>query len=116
MSELRANIKTSVKLDSTRLLKNVPLQCEIENKQLVIRIGIGTLAFCMLHDDTWLDKDGNPTIKITDELQLAKDVIDALELEDEAGNSRLTRLLDQCLLSAYEEGSTALDTLYTSSI
>lgn len=82
--------------------KDQPLRIGIEEEQLVIRIGISTLAFAVKAGDDWGGED------ITDELQFAKDVIHEFEREDEEGSTRFHYLLDKLANQAAENGSLAL--------
>lgn len=88
-------------------MNNQPLSCEIEGDELVIRIGIDTLAFAGEQENgTEGPVIGNS--KVLDVREWAKDVRIEIENEDEAGNSLLTRMLDKAMSNARDNGSTAL--------
>ena len=77
-----------------------PLRASVEGKELVIRIGINTLAFAAEHCSR-IDN-----CKVVDAKELATDVCRAITREREDGSSRATDLLDEAILFAYEDGST----------
>lgn len=86
-----------------------PLQVRIEGQQLVVRIGIDTLAFCAEHcprfyDHEKHDADG-PYVRVTDKAELAKDISLALQHEQEDGTTPLHILLDDAIEYAYGDGS-----------
>lgn len=87
-----------------------PLSVGVEDSQLVIRIGIGTLAFatecCPLLAGDAIDP---PYVKVADKKMLAEDVLRALSDEEEDGTTPVHRLLDEAILEAYAQGSLAFD-------
>lgn len=88
--------------------KDTPLQTNIENDQIVIRIGIETQAWCALA------KNGGKlqeNLRVSDPLQFAKDVIRELERESETGETLLTNALDAAREAAVDQGSTAIRAL-----
>ena len=89
-----------------------PLIAAVEGDQLVIRIGIGTLAFAAEHCSYFYDDDkhavsGPPYIKIANKQELATDIVRALQSEAEDGSSPLTELLDTAIADAHDDGSLA---------
>lgn len=83
---------------------NTPLQCSVEGTDLVMRIGIGTLAWAAKK------KNGGPIenrVRIADKAELGKDVGNELMREDELGNMPITDLLDAAIKAAAESGSVA---------
>lgn len=80
-----------------------PLQCAIEGTQLVIRIGLGTLAFAAQHCDD------NPGYKVASIETLAQDVAYELRKEGETGETLMTQMLDRATNNAFDNGSTAFD-------
>lgn len=87
-----------------------PLACAIEGGQLVIRIGLATLAHAaenchaLFH---YARRPNNPYCKVVDQVQLAQDVRGALLREDEEGTTDIHRLLDIAIVTAWEEGTAA---------
>lgn len=90
--------------------KEAGLTVEVEDGQLVIRIGVGTLAF------RWENcEENNPFIhsrndfkrlwKVTKPEVFARDVRIALCAEGEDGSTPVTKLLDAACLAAIEDGS-----------
>lgn len=100
-----------VKIDLKNMknkLKNAPLKVEIEDDQIVLRIGVSTNAFCALR------KNGGSlpeNVRIKNENQFAKDVIDSLNHENEIGETLITKVLDTAIEDAYQNGSTAMKEL-----
>jgi hypothetical protein len=82
------------------------LRCGVEGNQLVISIGIGTLAWACRK------RNGGPLagrFKVVDELEFARDVANALQHEDEIGDSKLCELLDEAMQEAADRGSCGLE-------
>jgi len=93
-------------------MKDRPLQAIIVDDELVIRIGIETLAFAAEHIELpvrGFDDNVHPHWKVVDSNELARDVCRKLSHEDEAGSSPLTRILDESILEAYEDGSAGFE-------
>ena len=85
--------------------KDTPLQTNIEDDQIVIRIGIETHAWCALA------KNGGrlqENLRVSNPLQFAKDVIRELNRESEIGETLLTNALDRAMDNAVDQGSTAI--------
>lgn len=87
--------------------KNSPLTISEENEELVIRIGIETLAFCFeIGEDNqpWDDDVGNyrRQYKVINQKRFAKGVGNALCDESEDGSTPLTRILDDAFIRAVE--------------
>jgi hypothetical protein len=97
--------------------KDAPLTVKIEDDQLVIRIGIDTLAFCfensninMPYDEKVMDFPKVETI--CHPLEFAKDVRLMLLDEREDGSSVLTDLLDKACVAAVNDGSLGVTDKY----
>ncbi len=90
-------------------MKNEPLQIKIQDGQLVISVGIDTLAYCqqIVIDNDEYDSDTSTTI--TDPIQFAKDVCGALEKEREDGSTIFTDLIDLAANNALNNGSTGVE-------
>jgi hypothetical protein len=93
-------------------MKNRSLEAKIEGNELVIRIGIDTLAFCAEHCPLFFDYDnkkhrekGPPYVTITNKNELAHDTIRELLREEEDGSTPLSDLFDNVILAAFEDGS-----------
>jgi hypothetical protein len=87
---------------------DAPLDAKIEGSQLVIRIGINTLAFAAEHCPRFYDNEKGadpPYVKVTDKRELARDVVRALLHEQEDGTTPLCILLDDAFEFAYGDGS-----------
>ncbi len=76
------------------------LRVEVVDGKLLIEIGIETLAFAF---ESQPENEG--TWKVSDQLEFAKDVCRALNDESEDGSTPLTRLLDEMMEFAADQGS-----------
>lgn len=91
--------------------KDTPLGVKIEDGQLVIRIGIDTLAFAyteVFHQDKD-ELEQKIQVIFPDKLEFAKDVMWEMTREDEIGNSPLTKFLDDMMAEAVNQGSAGID-------
>lgn len=89
-----------------------PLNAAVECDQLVIRIGLNTLAHAAEHCPLFYHEEKHmgaigPYCKVTDKTELAADVIRALFREKEDGSSRISDLLDEAFEWAADDGSIA---------
>lgn len=101
--------------------RNTPLQAKIEKNELVMRIGIGVLAFAFEHQDSnnpyvIVSKDECGEVydwiqqfQVTDKKEFANDVIRAMFDEEEDGSTPLTRFLDKMGEEAVNQGSIGID-------
>lgn len=85
----------------------LPLTVGVEGDQLVIRIGVDTLAFCFEIGDDNQPYDEKATdyrreFKVTDRHKFAKGVADGLCDEEEDGSTPLTKILDEAFIKAVE--------------
>lgn len=83
------------------MLKNTPLNVEIKNDQLIISIGIDTLAFAIEN----ADKCDLYNIKIENSEGFAKDLLNELLQENEVGETLMSDMLDSAAVQAIEQGS-----------
>ncbi len=92
--------------------KDTPLTVKIEGDELVIRLGIDTLAFCAAHQsdiiDDWHEVEP-PYVKINDVREFATDVVRGLLHEEEDGSTVISRCIDDAAKIAVEDGSMAID-------
>lgn len=93
---------------------DAPLTVDIENDEIVIRIGIGTVAWAFDHmeeNNPWSDakRDFVQTWKVSDPTEFAKDVVGELTNEEEDGSHPLSRLLDQVSTAAADQGSLGIE-------
>lgn len=80
---------------------NAPLSARIENGQLVISVGVKTLAFAASNSP----EQYMAGWKITDADGFAKDVLADLLSESENGEHTISRMLDQACGNAADQGS-----------
>jgi len=92
--------------------KDRPLECVVEDDQLIIRIGIDTLAFSAEHCPLFYDdryRKYPPYVKVTNKEELANDVVGRLLHEQDDGTTSLHELLDNAIMDAYDNGSLGFD-------
>ena len=83
--------------------KDSPLRCKIEGNELVVRIGIDTLAFAAENMPELFDQKYQ--IKVCNKKEFAKDAAGELLSEEEDGSSILSDALDKASMAAWENGS-----------
>jgi hypothetical protein len=88
---------------------DTPLKVEVENDQLVIRIGINTLAIAAENCPEFYQENDPPYVTVSDPLELANDVVRELSREQEDGTTPVHLLLDRAILAAFENGSLGFD-------
>lgn len=94
--------------------KDKPLNVRVEKGQIVISIGISTLAFS-LHisdDNNPFDNEKNDykrSYKVTDEEEFADEVVHSLQDEREDGSTILTDLLDKAMSDAIDQGAQGVE-------
>lgn len=91
-----------------------PLSIKVQGRELVIRIGVGTLAWAFDHEsenNPWDDEKNEhiQAFKVTDPKKFAKDVVYAALREEEDGSTPLSDFLDQICRAAAEDGSEGVD-------
>ena len=92
---------------------DLPLECAVVGNELVLRIGVNTLAWAGGHcPDFWDGEAANadgPYIKVTDPLAFAREVALALNAEREDGSNLLSDVLDAAIKAAVEDGCEGVD-------
>jgi hypothetical protein len=97
-----------MKLDlESKTPAGLPLTVGVEGEQLVIRIGVDTLAFCfeISEDNQPYDAkagDYRREYKVIDRHKFAKGVADGLKIEREDGSTWLTDAIDKACVDAVE--------------
>ena len=90
--------------------KELPLRVQVKDDHLCIAIGIDTLAFAFENSD-WNNPydedfvDSKRTFSVCNKAQFAEDVCRELNREGEDGSTPFTRLLDDMLSEAADQGS-----------
>ena len=87
----------------TKAATDSPLRCEVVNGELVIAIGVETLAFACTNKD-----NGSPPVTVVDAALFAHDVATALKDEAEDGTTPVHLMLDKACEAAIEMGSPAV--------
>ncbi len=86
-------------------MKDLPLNCRVENGTVTITIGVNTLAFAT---KIGLESQGDwpeDAESITCAEGFCQYILDAMNTEREDGSTKLTDLLDWAALEALEQGS-----------
>lgn len=96
------------------MAKDTELIVNIENDELVIRVGISTLCKavrqCQVIDYAVMEADGDEyVVEITDETVFANAILDALNDEEEDGSTPVHRLLDAAANEAIEQGCEGIE-------
>ena len=91
----------------SKMLAGQPLMIGVEKDELIIRIGIDTLAYAFEigeENQTFAKKanDFRRSWKVTDKHKFAKDVGIALGNEEEDGSTLLTKIFDEAYIHAVE--------------
>ena len=98
---------------TTERPEDAALTCKVTNGQLIIAIGVDTLAHAFVHgpvgdklawDDEKYDWDYD-RVKVTDAAGWAKEVVDAMLHEREDGSSPLTLFIDKMYEAALDDGA-----------
>lgn len=92
--------------------KDQPLTFEVRDDELVVRIGVDTLAFCAHTpegDGPLGLYESDPPYRVVDNLEFARDTIRFLTHEDEGGNTAFYQLLDEAAGKVVEGGSVAVE-------
>lgn len=87
---------------------SLPLKCHLKKDRIVIEIGLKTLKVAAAqHPEFWDGESGSnvPNIDVIDIKQFAKDVVTALNDENEIGETLVTNMLDHGMRIAVENGS-----------
>jgi len=91
-------------------VKKRPLTVRLERDELVIRIGIDTLAFTTDECPIFYNGDRDASdVKVVNQKEWARDVIDSLMHEEEDGSTPVTELLDKVMSDAVDAGSIAVE-------
>jgi glutaredoxin len=94
--------------------QDAPLSCKVEGECLVIEIGIRTLAHAASYSE-WANRydearaDYRRSFAIIDLHEYAKDVALQMQHEAEDGSSLLTKLIDEAMEAAVDDGSMGTD-------
>lgn len=89
---------------------NLPLRAKLEGRQLVIRVGVETLAWAFEHapeNNPWDEATDRyvQSLRVIDPVIFAKDVCFSINREEEDGSSPLTEFLDKSCREAVDNGS-----------
>jgi hypothetical protein len=102
------------KLKVSKRREDAYLQANVKDGKLVISVGIDILAMAFEFSEynNPYDEDKDAFVQrffVKDKLQFAKDISDALTVEEEDGSTMLTYLLDHAMEVAVNRGSTAVE-------
>lgn len=89
-----------------------PLKCRAARGAISISIGNQTLKHsAAMHPEFWDGETGPdvPNIKVTNAAVFAKEVVRQINREDEDGSTLLTRMFDEAMKQAVENGCEGVD-------
>lgn len=89
-----------------------PLRIDSNMGTLSLFVGSELLRFAAeTHQGLWDGESGPdvPVVKITDQREFAFAVAEAINSEDEDGSTLLTRMLDEAIMQAVEDGCDGVD-------
>jgi hypothetical protein len=91
-------------------MRTLPLEVEIKNYELVIHIGLESLAYAADQSDLFnpYDPEKNNFVRqfqVSDAEEWAKDINRELTREEEDGSSMLTNLFDKAFEKALDQAS-----------
>lgn len=90
----------------------MPLRCKAVAGEIDLRVGVETLRFAAEnHEEFWDGESGTdvPAIKITNSVIFAQEVVLAINEEAEDGSTLLSRMLDEAIKQAVENGCEGVD-------
>lgn len=85
-----------------------PLEVECGGGELRITIGIATLCHAVTTGDAW-GNHGLTAFKVTDPEAFAEGILRELRREDEAGATRVHKMLDAAAQEAVNQGSEGIE-------
>ena len=96
------------------MAKDSELKVEIENEELVLRVGISALCMavrqCQIIYNAVMDANGDEAaVEITDEAVFAKEILSALMVEEEDGSTLVHQMLDSAAECAIEQGCEGIE-------
>lgn len=96
------------------MAKDQPLTVEVKDDELIVRIGIGTIAFAANESDAFkpydeIVGDWVQKYKVVDALTFAKDVKRAMLDEAEDGSTPLSLFLDKMDEAALDDGADGVE-------
>lgn len=92
------------------LKRKIPLRVRVVDRVLTIEIGIDTLKRAAeRHEEFWQPQTDKCALVVSDAEEFAKDVRNALQAEEEDGSTPVSRLLDEAIQEAVEQGSEGID-------
>lgn len=89
--------------------KDEKLHCEKNGLAINITIGMSTLRFATENNPDLVNEDGEPSVKISDESLFMKEVVHAINKENEDGSTLLTDMLDEAVSNALDSGCYGID-------
>ena len=94
---------------------DLPLRCKSVDGALDMQVGVKVLAFAAERcPDLWNGEDDLPGCRITDPIKFAKEVERELNRESEDGSTRLSRMLDEAIAEAINQGAEGVEEILLS--
>jgi hypothetical protein len=85
---------------------DIPLKSQIIDGQLIISIGVNTMAWAAEQSDDL----GFISLEVVNKAEFARDIQRELNEESEDGSTMITRMLDKAVIQTIEQGSIAIRT------
>lgn len=92
--------------------EEMPLRCRAENGTIEMGVSANVLCFAAGSLEALWDGESplsEPIVKITDRIAFAEAVAEAINHEEEDGGTLLTRMLDEAIMAAVEDGCDGVD-------
>lgn len=91
-------------------MSDIPLQCKFEKGRIVIEIGDEVLAHATdINPDLYDDENDRGLYRVTNYEVFAKELVSCLNEEDEEGATRVTRMLDEAIYYAIDQGAEGVE-------
>jgi hypothetical protein len=86
---------------------DTPLTLELTESLLCIKIGVNSLVYAAENYPN--EPYSEQQVKVTDTQKYAKEIFEALHREDEMGNTLVTRMFDDAMNLALENGADGVE-------
>jgi hypothetical protein len=86
----------------------MPLRCRILKGVLTITVGADTVKFATENHPTFFNEEGENTLEVADKSEWLRSVVSRINSEEEDGSTLLTKMLDDAIAEAVEQGEEGL--------
>ncbi len=88
---------------------DLPLKVEMQRGVVRLSVGAAVLAFAATNHPYRLDEKGTPLWKVVDAVKFSEEVVRAMNREAEDGSNLITRMLDQAISDAVDDGAEGVE-------